>query len=267
MKKTIIILLAILMFSKTYACTCLENFTLREEIENSEFIATGKVISFERYTIGYKLAYTHNTDGSLRIPIEFDRQSLSKYKVLITRIYKGDLNSDTLIILTGEGGGDCGFHFEIDKNYTIFGNRNSYYDLANSKDYQVEGANIVWTNDCTMTAEIDSFITKKLNEEFKTKVNHKVYWEEAKIDTTKLKNLISEIVQTKKTEPNQLVLKVNILENGKMEVEDLNFMDKELNDKAKEVLLSDIQKSVAKFIVIPRKINGISKKSRVLIEL
>lgn len=49
MTKTIIILLAILMFSKTYACTCLENFTLREEIEHSEFIATGKVISYERY--------------------------------------------------------------------------------------------------------------------------------------------------------------------------------------------------------------------------
>jgi hypothetical protein len=267
MEKYLIILITIFMFNKTYGCSCLEELTLKEEIENSDFIATGKVISFERFNKNYKLEYIHNMDGSLRIPKEFSRQSLSKYKILISHIFKGDINSDTLTIFTGVGGGDCGYFFEINKDYTIFGSRNNYFDLANSNSYQIEGADIVWTNDCTFTSQTDFDITNALNERFKNKIKRKLNWEESKIDSIRLKNLVYKIIKINKSTSNQLVLKVKILESGNIEVEDMNFLDQELNEETKETLLLEIQKSMKNFKAIPRMINEIPKQSKVLIEL
>lgn len=70
-----------------------------------------------------------------------------EYKILITEMFKGKTKQDTLTIYTGNGGPDCGFGFEINKNYII-------YAYEGKDDYSSQETHkFFYTNYCTRTRE------------------------------------------------------------------------------------------------------------------
>ncbi len=106
-----------------HACTCIgkERLTTETELNSVDLVIKGKVIgvsAFDYYdTIG--LSYLGQT---------FDpKQSgylIRHYKAftfVIDKKFKSTKSmSDTIRIITGYGGGDCGYEFEVGKEYIVY---------------------------------------------------------------------------------------------------------------------------------------------------
>lgn len=110
--------------TKSFACTCIgkDKQTTENELNLVDLAVKGKIISvtnFDYYdTTAYSLA-----------GLKFDPKQagylIRKYKVftlIVDNKYKATKNmADTIQVVTGYGGGDCGFEFEVGKEYIVYG--------------------------------------------------------------------------------------------------------------------------------------------------
>jgi hypothetical protein len=100
MKSSLIILTILLTgFTKGYSCKCYQ-MGLKNEIDSSDLIFQG--IPFYKNLVGSNM----------------------HYQFLVEKIWKGT-ESDTINIITGIGGPDCGMIFEIGKSYVVY-SKNGY---------------------------------------------------------------------------------------------------------------------------------------------
>ena len=121
------------------SCTC-ENFnTTKQEYDGNEFVVTGTVLEKNIFyhlkdtTGASKRFYSDSTlikdNWNLKNFLQgyYLKQMFMDYSVKIIKKFKGRKTRDTVIIRTGMGDGDCGYHFEIGKSYLIFGTTNFWY--------------------------------------------------------------------------------------------------------------------------------------------
>ena len=119
MKKILILLLffAPVFVSNTNACTCIGGNSVKIELRRSDFVFVGKVISKSLIEIRDTLGFIGTTNKGIWETYESAKYV---YKVEIITIYKGKSKSKIIEIITGIGDGDCGFTFEIGKEYIIY---------------------------------------------------------------------------------------------------------------------------------------------------
>jgi hypothetical protein len=126
--KHIITILCIVFFTnattKSFACTCIgkDKQTTENELNFVDLAVKGKIISernFDYYdTVAYKFS-------GLKFEPKQAGYLIRKYKVftlIVENKYKATKNmADTIQIVTGYGGGDCGYEFEVGKEYVVYG--------------------------------------------------------------------------------------------------------------------------------------------------
>ncbi len=110
--------------TSTFACTCIgkDKQTTENELSFVDLAVRGKisaVTNFDYYdTIAYSLA-------GLKFDPKQSGYLIRKYKVYTlvvdTKFKATKITADTIQIVTGYGGGDCGYEFEIGKDYIIYG--------------------------------------------------------------------------------------------------------------------------------------------------
>lgn len=95
-------------FSSTssFACSCVEPGTAVEELVESDFVFSGKVITINDPN---KNAIIKSSTDFLEI----------KFEVLDT--WKG-INESEVLLYTERGSESCGFHFSLDTQYLVYGN-------------------------------------------------------------------------------------------------------------------------------------------------
>lgn len=70
----------------------------------------------------------------------------------VKKLIKGSFSIDTLVIMTGMGGGDCGYFFENKKTYIVHSNEiASYYIDETSSKKKLLKKHFLETNVCTRT--------------------------------------------------------------------------------------------------------------------
>ena len=110
----ILIIFSILVSSKIEACTCIGEYSVEEAFNQTDVVFLGKVISEREYTV--------KPNGIGR--------TMKEYSFLIEECFKGKVETqDTIKIITGVGGGDCGFRFSVDNSYIVYSNykEDKYY--------------------------------------------------------------------------------------------------------------------------------------------
>ena len=125
-KLTITILSVVILThltTATFACTCIgkDKQTTENELNFVDLAVKGKIIAvtnFDYYdTTSYSVA-------GLKFDSKQSGYLIRKYKVftlVVDTKFKATKNtSDTVQIVTGYGGGDCGYEFEIGKEYIVF---------------------------------------------------------------------------------------------------------------------------------------------------
>lgn len=93
--------------SSVYACSCAQPLTVEEELDRSEAVFTGRVLEVKEIK---------NLNGYMTKSALFE----------VSEIWKGGAESQ-IIVHTGGGGGDCGYHFEEGKEYLVYANLSNMY--------------------------------------------------------------------------------------------------------------------------------------------
>ena len=145
--KTSVFLILFLVSFYSFACTCLGKLTLKESFKQSDVIFWGevknkKLISIKNPEVNFTVKY---------------------YKVSfeVKEIFKGRIKKDTITILTGIGGGDCGYHFKIGKDYVVYARYEKVYNLIVLKE---KVPKFLFTNICTRTTYKTEEEIKKIKE-------------------------------------------------------------------------------------------------------
>jgi len=134
------------------ACSCLTTYfrrSLKTELNEADFVLTGTIVSsiiLDKNGILSENIYVKDSTAEGGSPV-----NIMKYMLKLKKCYKGKIASDTIIVFTGMGSGDCGYRFETGKSYTVFGSLKEDFPFEQMK--YVGGQNIVWTNDCYATHE------------------------------------------------------------------------------------------------------------------
>lgn len=103
----IVSIVTIFIPSNVYACSCVQPLTVEAEFSRSEAVFAGRVLEVKE---------NRNLSGSVTKSALFE----------IRQIWKGGSESQ-IIIQTGGGGGDCGYHFEEGKEYLVYAHRSTMY--------------------------------------------------------------------------------------------------------------------------------------------
>ena len=108
----------------TFACTCIgkDKQTTENELNFVDLAVKGKIIAVTNFD------YYDTTAYSLT-GFKFDQKQsgylIRKHKlytlVVDTKFKQTKSTGDTIHIVTGYGGGDCGYEFDIGKDYIIYG--------------------------------------------------------------------------------------------------------------------------------------------------
>ena len=126
-------------------CTCVGEETAKQALKSSDLVVTGKIIS-KNEIIG---------SDTMLFPVsgihEYD------YTVIVNKKYKGLIKSDTVIVRTGLGHGDCGFVFTIGGEYLIYAvheNSFNYWDKKPNRSHKkLKG--IYRTDICSRTTSLN----------------------------------------------------------------------------------------------------------------
>ena len=112
------------MATMTFACTCIgkDKQTTETELNYVDLAIKGTVISVTKFDY-------YDTVGISFLGQKFDSKQtgylIRKYKVftlVVDNKFKTTTNlADTIQIVTGYGGGDCGYEFEVGKEYIVYG--------------------------------------------------------------------------------------------------------------------------------------------------
>jgi hypothetical protein len=108
MKKKLFLGLLLLFSIDVFACTCIGKSTVKGALSQSDVVFSGRILSVNFFTV---------VDDNLPSKYQFKK---AEYLVLVKKIHKGDIVSDTLRVITGLGHGDCGIQFSIGFEYIIY---------------------------------------------------------------------------------------------------------------------------------------------------
>lgn len=130
-------------FNLKPACKC-PPISVDDNFNNSKAVFSGKVINIDtiRYTIG-NIEKGHFYESQL-------------VNVLKKETFKGNLSCDTVRIMTGIGGGDCGYNFELNTSYLIYANEQEYNLIDSVKpngQYVTKNLKILNTSTCDRTTD------------------------------------------------------------------------------------------------------------------
>jgi len=132
--QTYLLYLLILFLGRSYACDCLDILSPSEGFNRYSLVVSGKIISID--TLTNQEEYAH-----------FGSFEQVKYTLLVKSNYKGEVSGDTLFIYTPVAESACGYPFELNQQYIVFG----YNRFRNTKTHQSQklAPNHYFTNLCT----------------------------------------------------------------------------------------------------------------------
>ncbi len=161
--KTAFVILTLFLFASSsadlLACSCVGERSVENEINHADAVLLGTILSKELEIL--------NDSSSQNASVT--RIAVAKYDLLVEGFYKGKIRKDTVRILTGMGGGDCGVRFKIGQRYIVYGEMESYFGQMNNNIEFPKGKNTFWTNHCLRTQEYSQFEIEKIEKYAKKK--------------------------------------------------------------------------------------------------
>lgn len=147
MKKGTLFFLLLLFWQNGFSCSCIGENSVKDELKRSDLVVVGKILSKE------EISLPRDENDSLRREIH-----RASFRVLVTSRYKGRIQSDTITIITGFGGGDCGIRFTVGESYIIYAAKDIFIGYGEHTEIR----NTFETNRCTRTRKEEEAELKKL---------------------------------------------------------------------------------------------------------
>jgi hypothetical protein len=135
-------------------CTCIQNSeTVETQVKSYDIIFKGRVSKID--TVFYIHEYLINSGLASRDSGGYFTNHL--VTLTIKTIWKGNISDSTIKIMTGQGGGDCGYYFTLNKDYIIFAKKEPYI-IIDSIDkvkftFKSHDEHFFQTSDCDRTTD------------------------------------------------------------------------------------------------------------------
>lgn len=137
------------------ACSCDGEGTVSASVKYSDVVFSGQVVS-RILTTNYDSLGVVATGDTSNIYIKWRDRPTAVVRIKVNKMYKGQLVSDTLTILTPPNGGACGYNFQVGQNYivyaTVFDEMLGTHDLKR----RTFDNHTFWTHQCTRTQNWNS---------------------------------------------------------------------------------------------------------------
>lgn len=174
MKRALIVLLLIgAVAGEILACSCKGPMKINDAFHFTETIIHGKVL--QKSIVSCAMTMDQEKADSLRHALKEDQQRLEllesdfivRIELLVTKVFKGSLSSDTITIYTSRTSASCGFtEFKVGKDFLIYASSKShvfhFLNKGGTSSGSLEQENTYWTNHCTRTKGFDNLEAAEL---------------------------------------------------------------------------------------------------------
>src|SRR5690606_29726297 len=163
-RKIILNLLTIIfvidVISRGYACKCEQPATAEDGYIKSGAVVHGLVVSID--TVFLSEIFSREEAKQIEKELQDDQKGLNyftnglvlKIKFEIKQIFKGDFDSDTVIIYTPFHSATCGYKFVENLHYIVYASNRSPFSMLLhplQKHEQIRKDAPLWTTHCTRT--------------------------------------------------------------------------------------------------------------------
>lgn len=170
---SVIFFISLISSIPVYSCDCQGESTVKGGLESSDIVLVGKIISKQVVRIIDSTIHEILPNDTLWKSLPPYQTKFTRFELLVRDFYKGKISKDTVSILTGLSGRDCGIRFKIGENYIVYGNKDSYFRGVIKEINFRFAENVYWTNSCTRTMlfyqseidEIEKYAKKKTRNE------------------------------------------------------------------------------------------------------
>lgn len=123
--------LCLILTTKLYACSCIGSSKISVKVKQCDVLIIGTVIDIKNFEV--------NPDN---LPEIFSIK-LTEYTFEIKTVFKGELKSRRIKIISGRGNGDCGVKFLKDSEYIVYGKYSDKYS-----DFSKKTEPFIYTDIC-----------------------------------------------------------------------------------------------------------------------
>ncbi|GIV27280.1 MAG: hypothetical protein KatS3mg027_1094 [Bacteroidia bacterium] len=134
----------------SFACSCEGQGTVSSSVKYSDIVFSGYVVS-RTLTNNYDSLGVVVTGDTSKIYFKWREFPTAVVKIKVERMYKGQLVSDTLTILTPPNGAACGYHFEVGKKYIVYATQFDELLMTYKLKRRTFDNKTFWTHQCTRT--------------------------------------------------------------------------------------------------------------------
>lgn len=151
--KNNIALTIILMFVgivNSFACSCEGESNVSESLAYSDVVFSGQVISISVNTNYDSLGVVLTGDSS-KMMYNWREYPTYVVKFKVDRIFKGEITTDTITILTPPSGAACGYRFKFGEKYIVYSTLYDELLSTNNLKRRTFDNKTFWTHLCTRT--------------------------------------------------------------------------------------------------------------------
>jgi len=148
-----ILLTIILTFAWTlnsYACSCEGQGTVSGGVKYSDVVFSGQVIS-RTLTTKYDSLGIVVTGDTSDMYFKWREYPTAVVKIKVDKMYKGQLVSDTITILTPPNGAACGYYFQVGQKYIVYATIFDEMLGTSELKRRTFDNQTFWTHQCTRT--------------------------------------------------------------------------------------------------------------------
>ncbi len=144
----VIIVLLLIGSINALSCNCEGETTVAGSLKYSDVVLSGKVIS-RTLTNRYDSLGVVVTGDTSNTDFRWYNYPIAVVKIKVDKIYKGQLVSDTISILTPPNGAGCGYDFQVGQNYIVYATL--FNDLLTTEELKMRTFDnkTFWTHLCT----------------------------------------------------------------------------------------------------------------------
>lgn len=116
--------LIVLIFhqNNVLACDCGKG-SIQYGIENNYLVVEGNIISKENFNFNDSSRYFQAPDDTDYNNPKYIPKTIAKYKLVVKKLFKGEIFNDTIVLFSALSVNNCGFEFEVGKRYIVYANK------------------------------------------------------------------------------------------------------------------------------------------------
>jgi len=134
----------------SFACSCEGEGTVSGSVKYSDVVFSGQVIS-RTLTTNYDSVGIVVTGDSSKMYFEWRAYPTAVVRIKVDKMYKGQLVSDTITILTPPNGAACGYYFQVGQKYLVYATIFDELLMTDKLKRRTIDNKTFWTHQCTRT--------------------------------------------------------------------------------------------------------------------